>query len=155
MYDKTVTAVGVTAVGLVKDRPGVIGVGCANFIICLDPLDEQGTLNIREHDALAFGPVRARRKKFGNGCHRGLMLGHLSCSSNPRHRGVEIRRAHRGELKTDRVTGCPGLKTPVQVVFYQARVSATGSDHLVYEVMNQTGEVGTYDVTIIIEEAPT
>jgi hypothetical protein len=83
------------------------------------------------------------------------MLGHLSCSSNPRDRGVEIRRAHRGELKTDRVAGCPGLKTPVQVVFYQARAGATGSDHLVYEVMNLTGEVGTYDVTITIEEAPT
>ena len=44
MYDKTVTAVGVTAVGLVKDRPGLIGVGCASFIICLDPLAEQGAL---------------------------------------------------------------------------------------------------------------
>jgi hypothetical protein len=43
----------------------------------------------------------------------------------------------------------------VQVVFYQARAGATGSDHLVYEVMNLTGEVGTYDVTITIEEAPT
>jgi hypothetical protein len=60
----------------------------------------------------------------------------------------------RGELKTDRVTGCPGLKTPVQVVFYQARVSATGSDHLVYEVTNPTGEAATYDVTITIREAP-
>ena len=76
------------------------------------------------------------------------MLGHLSCSSNPRDRGVEIRRAHRGELKTDRVPGCPGLKIPAQVVFYQARVGANGTDQLVYEVTTPTGEVGTYDVTI-------
>jgi hypothetical protein len=60
----------------------------------------------------------------------------------------------RGELKTDQVAGCPGLKIPAQVVFYQARAGATGSDHLVYEVTNPTGEVGTYDVTIKIKEAP-
>jgi hypothetical protein len=60
----------------------------------------------------------------------------------------------RGELKTDRVAGCPGLKMPAQVVFYQARAGVTGSDHLVYEVANPTGEVGTYDVGINIKEAP-
>lgn len=61
----------------------------------------------------------------------------------------------RGELKTDQVAGCPGLKTPVQVVFYQARTGSTGSDHLVYEVTNrENGEVGSYDVTIAIKQAP-
>jgi hypothetical protein len=43
---------------------------------------------------------------------------------------------------------------PAQVVFYQARTGATGSDHLVYEVTNPTGEVGTYDVTINIKNPP-
>jgi hypothetical protein len=60
----------------------------------------------------------------------------------------------RGELKTDQVAGCPGLKTPAQVVFYQARTGATGSDHLVYEVTNPTGEVGTYDVSITSKTTP-
>jgi hypothetical protein len=60
----------------------------------------------------------------------------------------------RGELKTDQVAGCPGLRTPAQVVFYQARAGGTGSDHLVYVVTNPTGEVGSYDVTITIKEAP-
>lgn len=60
----------------------------------------------------------------------------------------------RGELKTDQIAGCPGLKMPVQVVFYQARAGAVSGDHLVYEVTNPTGEVGTYDVTINIKEAP-
>jgi hypothetical protein len=60
----------------------------------------------------------------------------------------------RGELKTDQVAGCPGLKMPAQVVFYQARAGATGSDHLVYEVTNPTGEVGTFDVTIKIKNPP-
>ena len=60
----------------------------------------------------------------------------------------------RGELKTDIIPGCPGLKMPAQVAFYQARAGATGSDHLVYEVTTSTGEVGTYDVTITIKEVP-
>jgi hypothetical protein len=60
----------------------------------------------------------------------------------------------RGQLKTDQVAGCPGMKIPAQVVFYQARAGATGSDHLVYEVTTPTGEVGTYDVTIKIKQAP-
>ena len=60
----------------------------------------------------------------------------------------------RGELKTDRIAGCPGLKIPAQVIFYQARAGAAGSDHLVYLVTNPTGEVGSYDVTITIKESP-
>ena len=57
-------------------------------------------------------------------------------------------------LTTDKVAGCPPIKTPAQVVFYQARAGATGSDHVVYEVTSENGEVGTYDVTINIKEAP-
>lgn len=60
----------------------------------------------------------------------------------------------RGELKTDHVAGCPGPKTPAQVMFYQARGGAVGTDHVVYEVTTSTGEVATYDVTIAIKEAP-
>ena len=37
-----------------------------------------------------------------------------------------------GELKTNQVAGCPGLKTPARVVFYQARAGTLGTDHLVY-----------------------
>jgi hypothetical protein len=60
----------------------------------------------------------------------------------------------RGELKTDQVAGCPGLKIPAQVVFYQARAGAVGGDQLIYEVTNPTGEVGSYDVTITIKNPP-
>ncbi len=59
-----------------------------------------------------------------------------------------------GELKTNQVAGCPELKTPARVVFYRARPGIVGTDHLVYEVTNPTGQVATYDVTINIKEAP-
>jgi len=49
---------------------------------------------------------------------------------------------------------CPGVKIPAEVVFYQARVGATGPDHLVYEVVNASNKVDAYDVTINIKEAP-
>ena len=60
----------------------------------------------------------------------------------------------RALLTTDKIAGCPGLKIPAQVVFYQARAGATGSDHIVYEVTDFNGEVGTYDVTTTIKDAP-
>lgn len=47
-----------------------------------------------------------------------------------------------------------GAENPAQVAFYQARAGATGTDHLVYAVINPSGAVATYDVTINIKEAP-
>jgi hypothetical protein len=58
------------------------------------------------------------------------------------------------ELKTDRVPTCPSLKIPAQVVSYQARDKATGSDHVMYSVTYPNGEIALYDVTIRIKEPP-
>jgi hypothetical protein len=58
-----------------------------------------------------------------------------------------------GELTTNKIPACPGLKTPVQVVFYEARPETTGSDHLVYTVKSENGEIGIFDVTINIKPA--
>jgi hypothetical protein len=57
-------------------------------------------------------------------------------------------------LKTDKIAGCPGLKTPAQVVFYLARPGYTGPDHVKYEVTSENGEVATNDVTITVRAAP-
>ena len=59
-----------------------------------------------------------------------------------------------GELKTDRVPNCPSLKIPAQVVLYQARDKATGSDHVMYSVTYPNGEIALYDVAIHIKEPP-
>jgi hypothetical protein len=40
------------------------------------------------------------------------------------------------------------------LLFYPPRAATTGSDHLVYEVTNSTGEVGAYDLTITIKNPP-
>ena len=57
-------------------------------------------------------------------------------------------------LTTDKVAGCPGLKTPAQVVFYLARAGYAGPDHVKYEVTSENGEVATNDVTITVKAAP-
>ena len=60
----------------------------------------------------------------------------------------------RGDLTTDKVAGCPPVKTPAQAVFYQARAGYTGPDEVKYEVTSENGEVATYDVTINVKEPP-
>ena len=57
-------------------------------------------------------------------------------------------------LTTDKIAGCPRLKTPVQVVFYQARADYVGPDHVGYEVTSSNGEVADYDVSITVKAAP-
>jgi hypothetical protein len=69
----------------------------------------------------------------------------------PKSGTLMVRRAL---LTTNKIVGCPSLKTPAQVVFYQAHAGATGSDHVVYEVKDFEGRAGIYDVTVNIKEAP-
>jgi hypothetical protein len=57
-------------------------------------------------------------------------------------------------LTTDKIAGCPKLKTPAQVVFYQARADYAGPDHVGYEATDSNGEVASYDVTITVKAAP-
>jgi hypothetical protein len=48
-------------------------------------------------------------------------------------------------LTTDKIAGCPHLKTPAQVVFYAAHAGYVGPHHLKYEVTAENSEVATYD----------
>ena len=69
----------------------------------------------------------------------------------PKSGMLTVRRA---VLTTERVAGCPGLKTPAQVVLYLARPGYAGPDHVKYEVTSENGEVATNDVTITVKAAP-
>jgi hypothetical protein len=57
-------------------------------------------------------------------------------------------------LTTDKIAGCPHLKTPAQVMFYAAHAGYVGPDHVKYEITSENGEVATYDVTIDVKAAP-
>jgi hypothetical protein len=57
-------------------------------------------------------------------------------------------------LSTDKIPGCPGLKTPALVVFYLGKEGYSGSDHVSYAVTNAAGQTQGYDVTITVKAAP-
>ena len=75
----------------------------------------------------------------------------IRVSQSPKLGYLTIRPA---QLTTSAFAGCLGLKVPVEVVFYQARVGATGTDHVVYEVKNAGNALNDYDVSITIKEVP-
>jgi hypothetical protein len=72
--------------------------------------------------------------------------------AQPPKAGVLIVR--KAVLTTDKIAGCPRLKTPAQVVFYQARADYAGPDHVGYETTDSNGQVASYDVTITVKPAP-
>jgi hypothetical protein len=57
-------------------------------------------------------------------------------------------------LSTDKIPGCPSLKTPALVVFYQSKEGYSGSDHVSYAVTNAAGQTQGYDVSITVKAAP-
>jgi hypothetical protein len=63
---------------------------------------------------------------------------------------LTIRKA---ELTTNKIAGCPNLKTPAQVVFDVARTGYSGPDQVKHEVTSENGEVASYDVTITVKAA--
>lgn len=60
----------------------------------------------------------------------------------------------KGLLATNQVAGCPGLKTPAQIAFYQPRAGYVGPDRVSYEVTSENGDVATYEMTITVKAAP-
>ena len=69
----------------------------------------------------------------------------------PKHGVLSIRT---GAVVTNRVANCPNLKTPAQVVFYQGNADYQGADELAYEVTSSSGEVGVYNISVTVKEAP-
>ena len=54
-------------------------------------------------------------------------------------------------LTTDKVVGCGPMKTPAQVVFYQARAGYEGPDKVKYEVTSENGEVAEIPLTLRLD----
>ena len=132
-------------------RDGVLALAFAAVISTAALTQPAPSSNYTSVDATSAKPVQLGYYASANKDCTPAPLPKIRVVAAPKSGTLTVRR---GELKTDQIAGCPGLKTPAQVVFYQARAGMAGSDHLVYEVTNPTGEVGTYDVTITIKDAP-
>lgn len=70
----------------------------------------------------------------------------------PPKRGILSIKA--GAVVTNQLANCPNLKAPAQVLFYQGNADYQGADELVYEVTSSSGEVGVYNVSVTVKEAP-
>jgi hypothetical protein len=102
-------------------------------------------------EAIAAKPVQLSYHASAN---KNCMAGPppmIRVTQPPRDGVLMVRKAL---LTTDKIAGCPGLKTPVEVVLYQAREGYTGPDHVAYEVTNANGKVGVFDVAITVKGGP-
>jgi hypothetical protein len=113
----------------------------------------QGSTNYTSIEATANKPVQVSYHASAHSANcTAAKLPNVRVTEPPKRGILSVRKAI---LTTNKVAGCPRLKTPVQVVFYQARSGYTGRDHVVYEVTSENGAVATYDVTVTVKEAPT
>jgi hypothetical protein len=110
------------------------------------------TANYMSIEATADKPVQVsyHASAHRSNCTPGA-LPTIRVKEPPKSGVLSIRKAM---LTTSKVAGCPPIKTPAQVVFYQARQGYAGPDHLTYEVTSENGEVTTYDVTVTVKETP-
>ena len=52
------------------------------------------------------------------------------------------------------VANCPPIKIRAEVLTYEARDGATGTDRLVYDIVSAAGQVSTKDVTLRLQDTP-
>ena len=109
------------------------------------------TSNYTSIDATSGKPVQLSYHASAHKNCAPAPLPTIHVTQPPKSGVLTVRRAI---LSTDKVAGCPHIKVPAQVVFYQAHPSYTGPDHLDYEVTNENGEVTTYDITITVKAPP-
>ena len=127
-------------------------VGCAAASWLTSMALAQGSANYTSIEAAWDQPVQLSYHASAHTANcTAAALPTVRVTQPPKWGMLSVRKA---VLTTDKVAGCPPIKTPAQVVFYQARSGYTGPDHLNYEVTSENGEVATYDVTVTVKEAP-
>ena len=110
----------------------------------------QGSVSYASVEATPDNPVQL---SYHASAHRGdcsaAPAPTVRVSESPKEGALVVRE---GVLTTDKVAGCPQLKVPAEVVFYEARGGYTGPDHVAYQVTDEKGQVARYDVTITVEQ---
>jgi len=102
-------------------------------------------------EAIAGKPVQL---SYHASAHKNCTAGPpptIRVTQPPRDGVLMVRKA---TLTTNKIASCPGLKTPAEVVVYQAREGYSGSDHVGYEVTDTNGKVSVVDVAITVKAGP-
>jgi hypothetical protein len=131
-------------------RPSIIPFTCAIAGFLASAALAQ-TTNYTSIEATAGKPVQLSYHASANKNCAPAAPPTVRVTQPPKGGALIVRKA---VLTTDKIAGCPKLKTPVQVVFYEARADYAGPDHVSYEATDANGQVTSYDVTISIKPAP-
>lgn len=67
----------------------------------------------------------------------------------PKHGDLSIRT---GSLTTNRLASCPGLKLPVEIVFYNARTGYAGPDVVILKVRSAQGSESAWSYSIDVKQ---
>jgi hypothetical protein len=132
-------------------RASMMLLSCVAFCFVTAPAFAQA-LNYTSVEAIAGKPVQLT---YHADAHKSTCtaapIPTLRVIEPPKDGVLTVRKA---VLTTDKLAGCPGLKVPALVVFYQAKERYSGSDHVSYAVTNAAGQTQGYDVTITVKPAP-
>lgn len=109
------------------------------------------TANYRSVEATAGTPVELSYHASAHKNCTPAPLPTVRVIEAPKSGTLTVRRA---VLTTDKIAGCPELKVPAQVVFYQASTGYAGPDHVSYEMTTENGEDAIYDMTITVTAPP-
>jgi hypothetical protein len=151
LFDVTRGEGGARGTNMKPIRPSTMLLSCA--LTCfIAPAALGQALNYTSVEAIAGKPVQLT---YHADAHKSTCtpapIPTLRVIEPPRDGVLTIRKA---VLSTDKIPGCPGLKTPALVVFYQAKEGYRGTDHVSYAVTNPEGQTQGYDVTIAVKPAP-
>jgi hypothetical protein len=126
-----------------------LALGAVASVVACAALAE-GSVSYASIEATSDHPVQL---SYHGSAHRGncsaAPVPTVRVTEPPKEGALVVRE---GVLTTDKVAGCPQLKIPAEVVFYEARAGYTGPDHVAYQVTDEKGQVASYDVTITVKE---
>jgi hypothetical protein len=131
-------------------RPSIIPFSCAVVGFMASAALAQ-TKNYTSIEAAAGKPVQLSYHASANKNCAPAPPPTVQVMEAPKAGALVVRKA---VLTTDKIAGCPRIKTPTQVVFYEARADYAGPDHVRYEATDANGQVTSYDVTITVKPAP-
>ena len=129
-----------------RERLTFVAVACASTLIATLALGQ--TANYSSIQAFAGTALRIGYHASANKNCTPAALPAVRMLQPPKFGTVTVRSAI---LTTNKIAGCPNLKTPAQTLFYQSRPNYNGPDHVAYEVKLPSGEVATYDITIEVK----
>jgi hypothetical protein len=122
----------------------------ATFAVSIAATAVAQTTDYTSFDAAPGKPIEiGNYAAVGNTCSAGAPPT-IKVVEPPRSGTLSIRTGERIYA----VANCPPIKMQAEVLTYEARDGATGTDRVVYDIVSANGQVSTKDVTIRLPDAP-